>query len=163
MHACGWMHPCPNQIPDRSYRCRLSLNVDGTAKSDRVDFSSFPRETGCLEWIDVAQSGFPDGFWSVVVRNVNVGGNSVLRAPAPAILDTGTSMIVGPFDDVAYLAHQIGALCVSFSGADSSSVEPVSRFWGCGPTVGLPCHPRMLCYSSSTYAVLARLRAGVGR
>eukprot|EP00903_Cladosiphon_okamuranus_P008049 g7763.t1 len=80
---------------------------------------------GCLQWIDVAQSGFPDGFWSVVVHNINVGGSSVLRGQAPAILDTGTSMIVGPFGDVAYLANEIGALCVSFSGPDSSSVEPL--------------------------------------
>ena len=56
----------------------------------------------------------------------------MLRAQAPAILDTGTSMIIGPFDDVAYLANEIGALCVSFSGPDSTSVETVSGLCGCG-------------------------------
>lgn len=65
------------------------------------------------------------GFWSASLQDITVESGSVLRSPASAILDTGTSMIVGPFEDVAYLADEIGATCVAFSGPDSSSVEEV--------------------------------------
>ncbi|CAM9829823.1 unnamed protein product [Ectocarpus fasciculatus] len=78
---------------------------------------------GCLEWVAVAESASPDGFWSIVLQNIYVGSSSVLRSPVAAIFDTGTSMIVGPFSDVAYLAEEIGATCVYFTGIDSSSVE----------------------------------------
>ncbi|CAB1110981.1 unnamed protein product [Ectocarpus sp. CCAP 1310/34] len=78
---------------------------------------------GCLEWVAVAESASPDGFWSIVLQNIYVGSSSVLRSPISAIFDTGTSMIVGPFADVAYLAEEIGATCVYFTGVDSSSVE----------------------------------------
>lgn len=110
------------------FRAQLNIKYrwnEQPSEPDRI-FSFREKTTGCLQWIDVAQSGFPDGFWSVVLHDINVGGSSVLRSSAPAILDTGTSMIVGPFEDVAYLANEIGALCVSFTGVDSSSVEPVS-------------------------------------
>lgn len=82
-------------------------------------------QTGCLEWVAVAENASPDGFWSIVLQNIYVGSSSVLRSPVAAIFDTGTSMIVGPFSDVAYLAEEIGATCVYFTGIDSSSVEPV--------------------------------------
>lgn len=112
-----------------------------TIKSDRFFISSlcFP-EPGCLQWINVAQSSSPGGFWSVVIHNINVGGVPVLRSQAPAILDTGTSLIVGPFDDVAYLANEIGAECLRFHGADSSSYEEVSAACGCSLPAGWLCH-----------------------
>ncbi|CAM9408921.1 unnamed protein product, partial [Hapterophycus canaliculatus] len=80
---------------------------------------------GCLEWIDIARSSIPDGFWSVVLVNIKVGSSSILRSPAPAMLDTGSSVIVGPYDDVAYLANEIGAMCVAITGPDSSQVVAV--------------------------------------
>lgn len=95
--------------------------------------------TGCLEWVAVAESASPDGFWSIVLQNIYVGSSSVLRSPIAAIFDTGTSMIVGPFADVAYLAEEIGATCVYFTGIDSSSVETVSTaVLGCGRTAAVP-------------------------
>ncbi|CAM9301589.1 unnamed protein product [Pylaiella littoralis] len=82
---------------------------------------------GCLEWINVTHSvSLPDGFWAVTLRDINVASGSVLRSPAPAILDTGTSMIVGPYDDVSYLANEIGATCVYIGGLESSDVEEIS-------------------------------------
>lgn len=66
-------------------------------------------------------SGSHEGFWSAVLQDIKVVSGSVLRSPATAIVDTGTSLIVGPFEDVAYLATEIGATCLCFSGPDSSS------------------------------------------
>lgn len=75
--------------------------------------------------MEIAPSGVPDGYWSVVLQNVKVGSESVLRTKASAILDTGTSMVVGPYQDVGYVANMIGAYCVAFSGYSSSSVTMV--------------------------------------
>lgn len=89
--------------------------------------SGYERTSGCLEWINVTHSvSLPDGFWAVTLQDINVASGSVLRSPAPAILDTGTSMIVGPYDDVSYLANEIGATCVYIGGLESSDVEEVS-------------------------------------
>lgn len=66
-----------------------------------------------------------DGYWSVDLVNLKLGGSSVLETKATAILDTGTSMIVGPYEDVGYLADMIGAWCVALAGADSSAVIEV--------------------------------------
>lgn len=59
------------------------------------------------------------------LKNLKLGVASVLETKATAILDTGTSMIVGPYADVGYLADMIGAWCVALVGADSSSVIEV--------------------------------------
>ncbi|CAN0147112.1 unnamed protein product, partial [Laminaria digitata] len=80
---------------------------------------------GCLEWVDIAAVGVPSGYWSVVLQNVKIGSENVLRSSAPAILDTGTSMVVGPFNDVGFIADAIGAYCIEFMGASSSSVTEV--------------------------------------
>ncbi|CAN0203777.1 unnamed protein product [Scytosiphon promiscuus] len=77
---------------------------------------------GCLEWIDISKSQVPNGFWSVVLIDIKVGSSSILRSPVSAMLDTGSSVIVGPYADVAYLANEIGAMCLAFSGSDTSSV-----------------------------------------
>lgn len=86
------------------------------------------RAPGCLEWVDIAKSQVPNGFWSVVLINIKVGTSSILRSPVSAMLDTGSSVIVGPYEDVAYLANEIGAMCVAFTGSDSSEIFPVSFF-----------------------------------
>lgn len=67
----------------------------------------------------------------MVLIDIKVGSSSVLRSPVSAMLDTGSSVIVGPIDDVAYLANEIGAMCVAISGPDSSQVVAVSVRLSC--------------------------------
>lgn len=83
---------------------------------------------GCLEWIDVStdQSNFPDGFWSVVLKDVKLGSESVLRSEATAVIDSGASLIIGPNKDIGELAGKLGAYCVKFIGMEASEAEPVS-------------------------------------
>lgn len=70
-------------------------------------------------------TGVPAGYWSVVLQDVRIGSESMLRSSASAILDTGTSMVVGPFGDVGFIANAIDAYCIAFSGVSSSSVSEV--------------------------------------
>lgn len=67
-----------------------------------------------------------NGFWSVVLKDVKVGSESVLTSEATAVLDTGTSLVLGPYADVGLLADRVGAHCVKFGGVSSSTVEEVS-------------------------------------
>ncbi|CAN0286520.1 unnamed protein product [Scytosiphon promiscuus] len=111
-------------------------NVDNDAPNNGVLTLGGVNQThyeGCLEWMPVSEAqdetsdlpgSVPDGYWSVVLKDVKLGSNSVLRSEATAVLDTGTPLIQGPFDDVAVLAEQIGAMCLSF-GQYSSSTEVV--------------------------------------
>lgn len=66
------------------------------------------------------------GYWGVEMKDVKIGSHSVLEGPAAAILDTGTSMIVGPYDDIGYIAAHIDAYCIQFTGISSSEVVEVS-------------------------------------
>lgn len=48
------------------------------------------------------------------------------RSQATAVLDTGTPLIEGPYDDVGALAEKIGAVCVTFASSSASSAKFVS-------------------------------------
>lgn len=56
-------------------------------------------------------SGLSD-FWTVVLKDLKVGSESMLRSEAVAAISTGTSMVVGPHSDVGALAKNIGAVCI---------------------------------------------------
>ena len=82
--------------------------------------------TDCLQWVQTAASRV-DGYWSIDLTDLKLGRHSALRTKATAILDTGTSMVVGPYVDVGYVADQIGGWCIRLAGSDSSTVEEVRR------------------------------------
>ncbi|CAB1111798.1 unnamed protein product [Ectocarpus sp. CCAP 1310/34] len=91
---------------------------------------------GCLEWVATSDAldgtselpgAVPEGFWSVGLRDIKYGSESMLSSRAAAILDTGASLIQGPFDDVAMIADMIGAMCIKFTevmeASSSSSAD----------------------------------------
>lgn len=49
-----------------------------------------------------------------------------LSSEATAVLDTGSSLIAGPFDEVGAIAAKIGAVCVRYLSGSESSAEYVS-------------------------------------
>lgn len=53
-------------------------------------------------------------YWTVELTNVKVAGESMVRSKSPAIVDTGTSLILGPYSDVGWLAQTVGGLCYKF-------------------------------------------------
>jgi len=78
----------------------------------------------CLRWVSLSYHRV-QGYWSVHLKELKIGDEDVLRSEAIAILDTGASMIFGPYDDVGYLADALGGWCAEFTSSRSSSVVQV--------------------------------------
>ena len=72
------------------------------------------------------QGDFPDGYWSVVLKDVKVGSESMLRGEATAVIDTATSLVVGPKEDIGAIAGKLGAYCIKFPDASASETEEAS-------------------------------------
>ena len=74
---------------------------------------------GCLSWhrlgrfLTSSGSVF-EGFWDIKVDYVKVNGASVNSQPV-AIVDSGTSYIIGPTKDVGKIAEGLGANCYTLS------------------------------------------------
>nr|XP_060628870.1 cathepsin E-like [Anolis sagrei ordinatus] len=64
---------------------------------------------GNLNWTPVTQKGF----WQIQIDNIQVGGTIAFCAEGcQAIVDTGTSFLVGPSEDITQLHHSISAQLV---------------------------------------------------
>ncbi|XP_070797206.1 cathepsin E [Pituophis catenifer annectens] len=62
--------------------------------------------SGNLNWIPVTKQGY----WQIQLDNIQVGGNVVFCADGcQAIVDTGTSLITGPSEDIKQMQTLIGA------------------------------------------------------
>lgn len=77
----------------------------------------------CLTWVGILRDPQLQGYWGLVLKNLKLGEESIMEDPAAAIIDTGTSMIVGPFEDVGAIAAEIGALCIRFVGETTTDPE----------------------------------------
>lgn len=60
------------------------------------------------------------------MKNLKLGSRSMLDKPSSAIIDSGTSMIVGPYEDVGEIASEIEAVCVKFIGDGNSDIIQVT-------------------------------------
>ena len=90
-----------------------------TSASSEIVFGGVnPRHyEGCLQWHDLGQfedtatgSGRFEGFWDFSLDGVNCGGKSVSSSNV-AMLDTGSSYIIGPTNAVAKIASMNHASC----------------------------------------------------
>ncbi|KAG8132061.1 hypothetical protein E2320_009937, partial [Naja naja] len=62
--------------------------------------------SGNLNWIPVTKQGY----WQILLDNIQVGGNVAFCANGcQAIVDTGTSLITGPSEDIKQMQTLIGA------------------------------------------------------
>ncbi|NXB31624.1 CATE protein, partial [Eulacestoma nigropectus] len=67
------------------------------------------RFTGTLNWVPVTQQGY----WQIQLDNIQLGGTVTFCANGcQAIVDTGTSLIVGPTKEIKELQKLIGAVSV---------------------------------------------------
>ncbi|NXU14425.1 CATE protein, partial [Pardalotus punctatus] len=67
------------------------------------------RFTGTLNWVPVTQQGY----WQIQLDSIQLGGMATFCANGcQAIVDTGTSLIVGPTRDIKELQNLIGAVSV---------------------------------------------------
>jgi hypothetical protein len=92
---------------------------------------------GCLEWHDLINSGSAesatdsdagdfDKYWSVMIDDVKVGGTSLDKTSAItgdliAVLDSGSSYIVGPQAPVAHLVQLNQAKCFRMNSVETST------------------------------------------
>uniref|UniRef100_UPI00398E9106 pepsin A-like n=1 Tax=Pristiophorus japonicus TaxID=55135 RepID=UPI00398E9106 len=68
--------------------------------------------TGQINWVPVTQQGY----WQILVDSVSINGQVVAcQGGCQAIVDTGTSLIVGPSAPISRIQNQIGARPVSYS------------------------------------------------
>lgn len=70
------------------------------------------------------------GYWTVGLDGVRVGGADIGTKTHAAVVDSGTSLLVGPGKDVRELARQFGA----------TPAKDVDKFFevDCGAVAGLP-------------------------
>nr|XP_016850956.1 PREDICTED: cathepsin E [Anolis carolinensis] len=85
----------------------LSRNPDSSIGGELIfggyDPSLF---SGNLNWIPVSKKGY----WQIQLDNIQVGGTIAFCAEGcQAIVDTGTSLITGPSDDIKQMQNLIGA------------------------------------------------------
>jgi len=78
------------------------------------------RYTGCLEWHPVSKNRPKDKkgkevvFWMIELDGVGLGGTELDSTPV-AVLDTGTSFVVGPSDAVARIALVNHCTCLRYN------------------------------------------------
>ena len=85
---------------------------------------------GCITWHELGQFDFADGdeeyakfaqhsgFWDLKLDDVRVGGTSVVTSHL-ALIDSGSSYIVGPLKDVGEIAKLNDATCFLLDDPDS--------------------------------------------
>lgn len=90
---------------------------------------------GCLHWhylgqfTDMGTGKIFEGYWDFSLDDVKIGGQS-LQSTNLGIVDSGSTYIVGPNDDVGVVAAANGAACFAFNedgGVDEDSIVPCDR------------------------------------
>ncbi|XP_029549922.1 pepsin A [Salmo trutta] len=93
------------KIPQDLFSIYLSSSVDGSMLIlGGTDPSYF---TGSIQWIPISQ---PTGYWQINVDSITINGNTVAcAAGCQAVVDSGTTEILGPTRDVNNINGWVGA------------------------------------------------------
>jgi hypothetical protein len=89
---------------------------------------------GCLTWHNLGQFDLNTGdifvgYWDFRLEDVRVGGTS-LPTSALALVDSGSSYIVGPLDDVGKFALMNGATCFLLEDINNPKEVDCDSKWG---------------------------------
>jgi len=90
-----------NLLAEDLFAFYLGTNKPGEMTLGGVDPNHF---NGDITWVDLDQ----ETYWHVPMDDMQVNGDSVTSEKA-AVIDTGTSLIAGPSDEVRALAKKVGA------------------------------------------------------
>merc|ERR1712217_567745 len=81
-----------------------------TAKKGELVFGGVDKSHFTGELVDVPL--ISETYWEVSLDAMKFGDKSILSSPAKAIIDSGTSLLAGPKEQVEALAKQAGATSV---------------------------------------------------
>lgn len=104
-------------------------DVDGPLSSAIIiggyDLATYSNVT-VINWLDVDNSGF----WQVELNVIEYGTSKLYDGSSQAILDTGTSLIYGPADDVLKLFSEVGEgrVCINDQGLFACRCTSVAEF-----------------------------------
>ncbi|XP_071533070.1 lysosomal aspartic protease-like [Panulirus ornatus] len=86
----------------------LNHDMEGSVGGELVLGGSDPNHyEGEFHYVPVSRVGY----WQVTAQGIKVGGESKpFCSPCETIVDTGTSLIAGPKDDVKSIMHDLGAI-----------------------------------------------------
>eukprot|EP00640_Fibrocapsa_japonica_P003779 CAMPEP_0113934394 /NCGR_PEP_ID=MMETSP1339-20121228/1724_1 /TAXON_ID=94617 /ORGANISM="Fibrocapsa japonica" /LENGTH=363 /DNA_ID=CAMNT_0000936185 /DNA_START=129 /DNA_END=1220 /DNA_ORIENTATION=+ /assembly_acc=CAM_ASM_000762 len=103
-------------IEEPMFAFYLGDNADGELVLGGVDDNHY---TGEITWMPLKSATY----WAVELNGITADGNSVSRTPT-AIIDSGTSLLAGPTEEVDAIAKSIGAYAIPFTGTYLMSCSP---------------------------------------
>ncbi|XP_078424030.1 nothepsin isoform X2 [Cetorhinus maximus] len=74
----------------------INREADGELLLGGIDHS---RYTGPINWVDVSQKGY----WQIEIQNITFQDTIICRSGCSAIVDTGTSLIAGPYTSLRHM------------------------------------------------------------
>jgi len=98
-------------VPDQNGNLEGSTNLPTSAHSELlfggVDGKHYK---GCLQWHDLLESQGGPAFWQIQLDQILVGG-MLLSSNDVAIVDSGSTFLLGPIDAIGKIASMNGATC----------------------------------------------------
>jgi len=109
--------------PDAFGNVRGSVSLPSGAHSELI-FGAINQKhyTGCLAWHKVGSAY--DGFWDITADSIQVGGMT-LSGSTTVVVDSGSTLVVGPIDEIGQIAAMNGATCAVFD-ATTGAPQQVS-------------------------------------
>lgn len=95
---------CDNGLIDKclfSFYLSKTDGIDGELTFGTIDSTKY---TGDISWVNLSQKNY----WQVTLDSLVTGGSSITTSTR-AILDSGTSLLAGPVEEVKKWALSIGA------------------------------------------------------
>lgn len=90
---------------------------------------------GCISWHDLGQFSLQDGstfqgYWDFKLDAVKLGDSPLAAASTLALVDSGSTYIVGPVDAIGYAAEQNQAVCFNMKGGGDPEIVDCSNPFG---------------------------------
>ncbi|CAB9528383.1 Pepsin A [Seminavis robusta] len=126
------------QQPDIHGNLQHGFKPAATAHSELV-FGGVNQKhyEGCISWHELGQFSLRDGsvfqgYWDFKLDTVKLGDSPLSASSTLALVDSGSTYVVGPIDAVGYVAEQNQAVCFTMDkddpNADPSIVDCTSPF-----------------------------------
>lgn len=90
---------------------------------------------GCIVWHELGQFNLHDGsqfqgFWDFKLETVKLGDQKLTASTSLALVDSGSSYIVGPVDAIGYVAEQNKAVCFTLEDENRPNIVDCTSPFG---------------------------------